>query len=83
MALQSNFPKTRKYHLWAIFLSYLVSIDQASSEADRKLFGMLAYRMISKAAESVPSDSVCSFPFTTTLVGRSVRCESALTASIV
>ncbi|KAI3006216.1 hypothetical protein CBS147346_3844 [Aspergillus niger] len=57
MALQSNFPKTRKYHLWAIFLSYLVSIDQASSEADRKLFGMLAYRMISKAAESVPSDS--------------------------
>ncbi|GJP87757.1 cytoskeleton organization protein [Aspergillus niger] len=56
-AQKSNFPKTRKYHLWAIFLSYLVSIDQASSEADRKLFGMLAYRMISKAAESVPSDS--------------------------
>lgn len=49
--------------MWAIFLSYLVSIDQASSEADRKLFGMLAYRMISKAAESVPSDSVCSSPF--------------------
>ncbi|PYI06608.1 hypothetical protein BO78DRAFT_343164 [Aspergillus sclerotiicarbonarius CBS 121057] len=57
MALQSNFPKTRKYHLWAIFLSYLVSIDEASSETDRKLFGMLAYRMVSKAAESVPSDS--------------------------
>ncbi|PYH93734.1 putative cytoskeleton organization protein [Aspergillus ellipticus CBS 707.79] len=56
MSLQSNFPKTRKYHLWAIFLSYLISIDAASSEADRRLFGMLAYRMVSKAAESVPSD---------------------------
>lgn len=60
MALQSNFLKTRKYHMWAIFLSYLISIDEASSETDRKLFGMLAYRMVSKAAESVPSDSVCS-----------------------
>lgn len=70
--------------MWAIFLSYLVSIDQASSEADRKLFGMLAYRMISKAAESVPSDSVCSSPFQPrTPVGRSVRYESASMASMV
>ncbi|XHG00685.1 hypothetical protein AWENTII_004114 [Aspergillus wentii] len=56
MSLQINFPKTRKYHFWAIFLSYLIAIDAASSEADRKLFGTLAYRMVSKAAESVPSD---------------------------
>ncbi|KAE8394582.1 N-acetyltransferase B complex non catalytic subunit-domain-containing protein [Aspergillus alliaceus] len=56
MTLQSNFPKTRKYYLWAIFLSHLVATDQASSETDRKLFGTLAYRMVSKAAESVPSD---------------------------
>ncbi|KAB8246836.1 N-acetyltransferase B complex non catalytic subunit-domain-containing protein [Aspergillus flavus] len=56
MTLQNNFPKTRKYYLWAIFLSHLVATDQASSESDRKLFGTLAYRMVSKAADSVPSD---------------------------
>ncbi|OJJ44687.1 hypothetical protein ASPZODRAFT_134775 [Penicilliopsis zonata CBS 506.65] len=56
MSLQINFPKTRKYYFWAIFLSYLVSTDAKSSEADKKLFGMLAYRMVSKAADTVPSD---------------------------
>ncbi|KKK20685.1 hypothetical protein ARAM_000334 [Aspergillus rambellii] len=56
MSLQNNFPKTRKYYIWAIFLSYLLAIDPASSEMDRKLFGTLAYRMISKAADNVPSD---------------------------
>lgn len=63
MTLQNNFPKTRKYHLWAIFLSYMVSADEAGSDMDRKLFGTLAYRMVSKAAESVPSDPVCLFTF--------------------
>ncbi|PLB54463.1 cytoskeleton organization protein [Aspergillus steynii IBT 23096] len=56
MTLQSNFPKDRKYYFWAIFLSYLVSVDDSSSETERKLFGTLAYRMASKAADSVPSD---------------------------
>ncbi|KAE8148562.1 N-acetyltransferase B complex non catalytic subunit-domain-containing protein [Aspergillus avenaceus] len=56
MSLQNNFPKNRRYYLWAIFLSYLVANDESSSEVERKLFGTLAYRMISKAAESVPSD---------------------------
>ncbi|KAF9884168.1 hypothetical protein FE257_002226 [Aspergillus nanangensis] len=56
MTLQNNFPKTRKYYLWAIFLSYMVAVDETSSDGDRKLFGTLAYRMVSKAAESVPSD---------------------------
>ncbi|KAI9368067.1 N-acetyltransferase B complex non catalytic subunit-domain-containing protein [Aspergillus egyptiacus] len=56
MSLQSNFPKKRKYHIWAIFLSYLLAVDEASSDTERKLFGTLAYRMVSKAAESVPSD---------------------------
>lgn len=54
MSLQKNFPKDRKYYFWSIFLSYLISIDDASSETDRKLFGTLAYRMISKAAAEVP-----------------------------
>lgn len=54
MSLQKNFPKDRKYYFWAIFLSYLISVDDASSETDKKLFGTLAYRMISKAAAEVP-----------------------------
>lgn len=61
MSLQSNFPKTRKYYFWAIFLSQLTATDPKSSEAEHKLFGTLAYRMASKAADNVPSDPVC-FP---------------------
>ncbi|PGH03515.1 hypothetical protein AJ79_07350 [Helicocarpus griseus UAMH5409] len=56
MSLQNNFPKDRKYYFWAIFMCYLITIDPANSETDRKLFGTLAYRMISKAASSVPTD---------------------------
>ncbi|KAL1965647.1 hypothetical protein VTN77DRAFT_5324 [Rasamsonia byssochlamydoides] len=56
MSLQNNFPKSRKYYFWAIFLCYLITVDPSASDADRKLFGTLAYRMISKAAESVPAD---------------------------
>lgn len=58
MSLQSNFPKSRKYYFWAIFLCYLITVDSSASDADRKLFGTLAYRMISKAADSVPTDPV-------------------------
>lgn len=56
MSLQKNFPKNRAYYFWAIFLSYMVSIDERSSEADKKLFGTLAYRMISKAGADVPAE---------------------------
>ncbi|KAM5438271.1 hypothetical protein MferCBS31731_005132 [Microsporum ferrugineum] len=56
MSLQNNFPKTRKYYFWAIFMCYLIARDKESSETDQKLFGTLAYRMISKAAGSVPTD---------------------------
>ncbi|KAL5342593.1 N-acetyltransferase B complex non catalytic subunit-domain-containing protein [Aspergillus crustosus] len=56
MSLQNNFPKKRKYYIWAIFLCYLIAIDETATEMDRKLFGTLAYRMVSKAAESAPSD---------------------------
>lgn len=58
MSLQKNFPHERKYYFWAIFCSYMISKDVNSSEVDRKLFGTLAYRMISKAAADVPSDPV-------------------------
>lgn len=58
MSLQSNFPRTRKYYFWAIFLSQLTATDAKSSEAEKKLFGTLAYRMASKAADNVPTDTV-------------------------
>lgn len=58
MSLQKNFAKERKFYFWAIFLSYLLGSDKGSSDMDRKLFGTLAYRMISKAAADVPADPV-------------------------
>ncbi|KAJ5812172.1 N-acetyltransferase B complex non catalytic subunit-domain-containing protein [Penicillium riverlandense] len=58
MSLQKNFPRERKYYFWAIFLCHLVANDSASSDADRKLFGTLAYRMISKAAADTPVEPV-------------------------
>lgn len=62
MSLQKNFPKERKYYFWAIFLSHLIAVDGTSSEMDRKLFGTLAYRMMSKAATDVPADPVRTDP---------------------
>jgi N-terminal acetyltransferase B complex non-catalytic subunit len=58
MILQNNFPKKRKYYFWAVFMCHLVAENPNSSAGDRKLFGTLAYRMISKAAASVPADPV-------------------------
>lgn len=41
-------------------MCYLITIDPENSETDRKLFGTLAYRMISKAASTVPANPVRS-----------------------
>ncbi|KAJ5408707.1 hypothetical protein N7509_002590 [Penicillium cosmopolitanum] len=54
MSLQKNFPKNRAYYFWAIFLTHMVAVDDESSEAEKKLFGTLSYRMISKAGADVP-----------------------------
>lgn len=59
MSLQHNFPNERCYYFWAIFLSYLIAIDSKSTEAERKLFGTLAYRMVLKAASMTSADTVC------------------------
>lgn len=56
MSLKSNFNNKRDYYFWATFLCYLITLDSRASNTDRKLFGTLAYRMISKAAEDVPTD---------------------------
>lgn len=58
MSLQRNFPRERKFYFWAIFFSHMLANDDATSETDKKLFGTLAYRMISKAAADVPADPV-------------------------
>jgi N-terminal acetyltransferase B complex non-catalytic subunit len=61
VALQKAFPKERKYNFWKTLFSYLVHGDPTLEDGQRKLFGMLAYRFISKAAETVPEDKVqCS-----------------------
>ncbi|KAJ5907744.1 hypothetical protein N7495_000426 [Penicillium taxi] len=55
-SLRNNF-RDRKYHFWSIFYSLLISKDESASDGDRKLFGTLAYRMITKAAADTPIDS--------------------------
>lgn len=39
-------------------MCYLIHQDQSVSEKERNVFGTLAYRMLSKAAETVPRDPV-------------------------
>lgn len=58
MTLQKNFPKKRHFYFWAILASHLASISSKASELDRKLFGPLAFKMITKAASEVPTDPV-------------------------
>jgi N-terminal acetyltransferase B complex non-catalytic subunit len=58
MALRKGFSKDRNYDFWNILMCYLISRDVSRPEKERTLFGTLAYRLISKAAEAVPTDKV-------------------------
>ena len=58
MALRKAFPKDRQYDFWNIIMCYFIHEDLKVPEKDRKMFGMLANRMISKAAQSGPADKV-------------------------
>lgn len=58
MALRKSFPKDRNYDFWNILMCYLINTDISRTEKERTLFGTLAYRMISKAAEGVPTEKV-------------------------
>ena len=58
VALRKAFPKERKYEFWKTLFSYLIQQDPSLEKNQRKLFGTLAYRFISKAAETVPEDKV-------------------------
>jgi N-terminal acetyltransferase B complex non-catalytic subunit len=59
MALRKAFPTERNYDFWNILLCFLVQQDDRATEKERTLFGTLAYRLVSKAAEAAPTDSVC------------------------
>jgi hypothetical protein len=39
-------------------MCYLLHQDHSVSEKERTMFGTLAYRLLAKAAEAVPQDSV-------------------------
>ncbi|EXJ65310.1 hypothetical protein A1O7_01651 [Cladophialophora yegresii CBS 114405] len=56
MGLRNSFPKERQYEFWNILMCYLIHKQEDIPENERMLFGTLAYRMISKAAEAIPKD---------------------------
>lgn len=58
MALQKNFPKARQYFFWAIVANYMAANTPTASDMDRRVFGGLAYKLLSKAAFDVPADIV-------------------------
>lgn len=58
MALRKAFPNERIYDFWNILLCFLVERDVRVSEKERVLFGTLAYRLISKFAEAIPTTTV-------------------------
>ena len=58
MALRKAFPNERNYDFWNILLCFLVERDERTSEKERMLFGTLAYRLMSKAAEGIPTTTV-------------------------
>ena len=58
MALRKSFQKERNYDFWNILMCYLIHNDPSRPEKERTLFGTLAFRLISKAAEAVPVDKV-------------------------
>lgn len=62
MALRKAFPNERQHDFWNILLCFLVHQDNSVTQKERNLFGTLAYRMMSKAAESIPTDQVSGRP---------------------
>jgi len=58
VSLRKAFPKERKYDFWKTLFCYLIHEDPTLEDNQRKLFGTLAYRFISKAAEIVSDDKV-------------------------
>jgi N-terminal acetyltransferase B complex non-catalytic subunit len=58
MALRKTSPKDRNHEFWTILMCYMIHQDKSIPDKERTMFGTLAYRLLSKAAEAVPQDSV-------------------------
>jgi N-terminal acetyltransferase B complex non-catalytic subunit len=58
MALRKAFPQDRQYDYWNILMYFLVSRDNSLPEKERTLFGNLAQRLVSKAAEGITTSAV-------------------------
>ena len=61
MGLRKSFPKERNYEFWNIMMCFLIQLAPNQESQNKKLFGTLAYRMISKAAETIPTDQVSEY----------------------
>ncbi|KAF8416699.1 N-acetyltransferase B complex non catalytic subunit-domain-containing protein [Tirmania nivea] len=57
MHLQKQFPKRREYYFWAVMSCLLLHNSLPETSNERKLFGMLAYRMIIKSRDEVPPEA--------------------------
>ena len=63
MALRKAFPNERDYDFWNILLCFLVHRDSSVEEKQRTMFGMLAYRMISKVSPDPSVAQVRTFGY--------------------
>ena len=57
MSLQKSFPGRREYWFWAAVTCLLLHNSLPETAPDRKLFGMLAYKMIAKSRDDTPLDA--------------------------
>ncbi|KAL9614774.1 MAG: hypothetical protein Q9167_000765 [Letrouitia subvulpina] len=54
MAFMKNFPSQSTPFFWVIFTNYLIASGPDASEQEKRVHGLLAYRMLEKAAADVP-----------------------------
>ncbi|CAZ79814.1 unnamed protein product [Tuber melanosporum] len=57
MSLQKSFPGRREYWFWAAVTCLLLRNSLPETAPDRKLFGMLAYKMMAKSRDDTPLDT--------------------------
>lgn len=62
MVLQKTWANTREYFFWAAASSWLFARSFPDGAMEKKLFGTLAYRMITKAKSDVPEDTSVVIP---------------------
>lgn len=58
MALRKADPKDRNYEFWNIFMTFMMSRDERNPEKERLMYRTLAYRMLGRTVEAVPTAKV-------------------------